>query len=448
MGRSHASAKAEVLLFGRTSTPRWTKRIAAVLAAAIVATVPARDARAVSTERLNSAFRAAQWVVARQESNGAFFNQTQSAHQTAETLAAIVAGGVTGDPVAKGLGYISANGPAAATKGAFTGRIIAGIVAGGADPRAFGGVDYVATLDGQYNATTGAFDVSNFFANLLGANGALAARRALPAQAIAYLRANECAGGGFGFSNGCVEPDTDTTALAVNVLVGAGLRTDSIVTRARSFLLSRQNPDGGFGFASSFPPTSGDSTGLGLALIAALGEEAQSHPWLQPDGDDPVRALLALQDSDGAFKFSFSDVTGNAFSTVNAIPGMAGATFPIRPAPPPPGPPPPDQPPPAPDAGTGTGTLTVAPDTFIASRDLARTKDRTPTFQFASNKVAVRFECAIDGTDFSPCGSPFTLGRLRPGSHTFAVRAIDSNERVDPSPAMDDFDVVKRRRRR
>ena len=448
MSRSRASAKAEVLSFGRTSTPVWTKLLAAVLAAAIVATVPAIGVRAVSNERRESALRAAQWVVARQEPNGAFFNPTQSAHQTAETLAAIVAGGASGDPVAKALGYISTNGQVAATKGAFTGRIIAGIVAGGADPRAFGGVDYVAILESQYNATTGAYDADGFFANLLGANGALAANGALPAQAIAYLRANECATGGFGFSNGCGEADTDTTALAVSAFVAAGLGSDPVVARARTFLLSRQNADGGFGFAASFPPTSGDSTGLGLTLIAAIGEEAQAHPWLQVDGDDPVRALLALQDAAGAFKFSSADTEGNSFSTVNAVPGMAGRSFPIRPAVPPPPPPAPPAPPASPDPSAPGPDVVSAPDTFIASGNIERTRDRTPTFQFAANRVSVRFECAVDGGDFVPCSSPFTTGRLRRGAHTFAVRAIDADDSVDPTPATDGFVVVRQRRRR
>lgn len=448
MGRSRTSAKAGVLFFGKTSTPLWTKILAAVLAAAVVATVPTDRVRAVSGERETSALRAAQWVVARQEANGAFFNPTQSAHQTAETLAAIIAGGASGDPVARALDYISANGQAAATKGAFTGRIIAGVVAAGEDPRAFGGVDYVAILDSQYDASTGAYDASNFFANLLGANGAVAANGGLPAQAVAYLRANECAAGGFGFSNGCGEADTDTTALAVSVLVAAGFGSDPIVARARTFLSTRQNDDGGFGFAASFPPTSADSTGFGLVVIAALGEEAQAHPWLQVDGDDPVRALLALQDPSGGFKFSPADTEANAFSTVNAIPGMAGRPFPIHPAIPPPPPPPPPAPSATPDPSAPDPDVVPPPDTFLSSRDLERTSDRSPTFQFAANKVLVRFECSLDGGDFVPCASPFTTRRLRRGPHSFAVRAIDADDRIDATPASDGFVVVQRRRRR
>jgi hypothetical protein len=445
MGRSRTSAKAEVVHFCRTFGSRRTVRFAGlVLAGALAASaVPAVDA--VSAERLTSARRAAQWIVDRQEGNGAFFSPTQRVDQTGETLAAVVAGGITGTPVTNALSYISANGQAGATRGAFTGRIIAGIVAGGGDPSAFGGVDYVAILGSQYDQATGAWESSDLFSNLLAANGSLAAGVGLLPQAVAYLRANECAGGGFSFANACgFGPDTDTTALAVSVFVSAGLSLDPVVARARAFIASRQNDDGGFGFASSFPPTSGDSTGLALSAIAAIGEEPQAHPWQQVDGDDPVKTLLSLQDAAGAFRFSASDAEGNAFTTVNAIAGMAGLFLPIRATAPPPADPS-ASPSPTPSAGPGTGGR--APETSISSDDVVRTRDRTPTFQFAADEVSVRFECSVDSSEFRPCSSPFTLGRLGVGAHVFSVRAIDGSGNADETPAVDDFRVVKKKRR-
>jgi hypothetical protein len=446
MGRSRTSAKAEVVSFCRTFGSRRTKRFAGLLIAAAIAAaaVPAVDA--VSSERLTSARRAAQWIVDRQQSNGAFFSATQRVDQTAETLVAVVAGGITGAPVVNALSYVRANGQAGATRAAFTGRIVAGIVAGGGDPRSFGGVDYVAILNSQYDQATGAFEPGDFdfFSNVIAANGAVAGTGSLPPQAVAYLRSNECAGGGFSFSKACAfGADLDTTALTVNVFVAAGLSADPVVVRGRTFALTRQDADGGFTFDGS-SSTSGDSTGLGLALIAALGEEAQVHPWRQADGDDPVIALLALQDADGAFRFSSGDAAGNALTTVNAIPGMAGRPLPIRAAPTAPSPS--DGPTPEPEPEPET-VDTTAPGTAIGSRDLVRTRDRTPTFQFASDEVNVRFECAIDGGLDVPCSSPFTASRLGFGEHTFSVRAIDAVGNVDASAASDSFKVVKKRRR-
>lgn len=443
MGRSRTSAQAEVVHSWRTSAVRWTRRVAGVVAVATVVAVGA-PASGVSLERLTSARAAAQWIVDRQESSGAFFSPTQRADQTAETLAAIVAGGITGAPITNALSYISANGQAAATRAAFTGRIVAGIVAGGADPTSFGGVDYVAILNSQYDQSTGAFEPGefDFFSNVIAALGALAGSGSLPPQAIAYLRSNECAGGGFSFSRACAfGPDLDTTALAVNAFVAAGLAADPAVIRAREFALTRQAADGGFTF-DAFSSTSGDSTGLGLALIAALGEEAQAHPWRQADGDDPVAVLLALQDAAGAFKFSATDTTGNALTTVNAIPGMAGKPLPIRGAAQPP-----DDPSASPSASPSAPPRGGAPDTTISSRDLTKTRDRTPTLQFAADTVSVRFECSVDDEPFRPCSSPYTLAKLAFGHHVFTVRAIDGDGNTDPTAATDGFKVVKKRRR-
>jgi hypothetical protein len=443
MGRSRTSAKAEVL-FCRTFGSRRTVRFAGIFVAAVLVATAVPGVDAVSSERLTSARRAAQWLVDGQQSNGAFFSSTQRVDQTAETLVAVVAGGITGSPVTSALDYIRANGQAGASRAAFTGRIVAGIVAGGGDPKSFGGVDYVSILNSQYDQATGAYEPGDFdfFSNVIAATGAVAANGTLPPQAVAYLRSNECPGGGFSFSKACAfGPDLDTTALTVNVLVAAGLAADPTVIDARTFALTRQGDDGGFAF-DGFSSTSGDSTGLGLALIAALGEEAQVHPWRQPDGDDPVTALLGLQDAAGAFKFSSAEAAGNALTTVNAIPGMAGRPLPIRGTPT--APPPSDEPTPDPEPAPGDAT---APDTAIGSGDLVRTRDRTPTFQFASDKVGVRFECAVDADTDVPCSSPFTVQRLGFGEHTFSVRAIDAAGNADGSPASDVFKVVKKRKR-
>ena len=125
------------------------------------------------------------------------------------------------------------------------------------------------------------------------------------------------AGGGFGFENSCTQgADVDTSVWAIDVLVGAGRRSDKAVADARAFILSTQHDDGGFGFAKD-KPTSADSTGLVLSAIAALGENATASPWRQPDGDDPLSALLKLQAPDGSFRFSASTSDGNVMSTTN-----------------------------------------------------------------------------------------------------------------------------------
>jgi hypothetical protein len=279
-----------------------------------------------------AAGRAAAWVESRQQPSGAFFDADAQADGVAETLAALAAAGVSGDAVDRALGYLERRGPQAAQGGGKTGRIVMGLVASARDPRSFGGVDYVAKLRSFYNATTGAYDPSTVYADALAVLGVIASGERLPNQAPAYLRANQCATGGFSWRTGCAgTADVDTTTAVLSALVAAGAPASDLgVTRARTFLQQVQNADGGFGLEPG-QPTNANSTGLALSAIAALGEDAGAPPWRRPDGPTPLGALLALQQPSGAFRFTAAQADDNPYATVQAIPGLAGAAYPIRP---------------------------------------------------------------------------------------------------------------------
>jgi hypothetical protein len=45
------------------------------------------------------------------------------------------------------------------------------------------------------------------------------------------------------------------------------------------------------------------------------------------------------------------------------------------------------------------------------------------------------FECSLDRSAFSPCSSPVILTNLLAGSHIFQVRAVDTLDNRDPTPA-------------
>jgi large repetitive protein len=77
---------------------------------------------------------------------------------------------------------------------------------------------------------------------------------------------------------------------------------------------------------------------------------------------------------------------------------------------------------------------TTGPETTIATTPANPTSDRTGTFTFTS-EAGARFECRVDGAAFAPCTSPFTTASLSDGTHTFAVRAIDTAGNVDATPA-------------
>jgi serine protease len=105
------------------------------------------------------------------------------------------------------------------------------------------------------------------------------------------------------------------------------------------------------------------------------------------------------------------------------------------PAPPPPAPPPTLPPPSAPATPRTTPPDTVAPNTRLARVPARATRAPRAVFTFSSTEPASRFECRLDRGRWTGCSSPRAYRALRPGAHTFRVRAIDAAGNVDATPA-------------
>jgi hypothetical protein len=311
---------------------RW---LAAATATALILAAPlqanAREARepARTVDRLDSARRGADYLVAHEGADGTFFGDP-APHHVAETLVALVAGGVSGDPVARALAAIAAAGPAAASRAGEAGLLVMGIVAAGENPRDFHGGDYVARLQSFYNPLLGEYD-TQMFQNALAMLGALAAGETLPREAITFLRVIQCVDGGFPVQIPCgaAGGHVDVTAMTIDALVRAGIpASDPLRANARTFLIGAQNAEGAFGDGAG-KSTNANSTGLALTAIAALGESATAPPWRQPDGDDPVARLGALQQQDGSFRQSAAFAGALDLATRQAVPGMAARALPL-----------------------------------------------------------------------------------------------------------------------
>lgn len=286
-------------------------RVGALAAAAmIVAPLPA-SARAPIPA-------AASWIAARQASDGGFFGQAQPADATAEAIAALRVSGDQSGAVWRALAYVRRAGPARASRPAYAGRIVMGLVAAGQNPRDFGGVDYVSRITAAYAA--GSYE-TGVYAHALAVLGLVAAREPVPDGAITYLRANQCGDGGFAHDPGCVpRADTDTTSMVVCALAGARVPgSDLIRSRAREWLRSLRAAGGGYPHATG-QAVNANSTGLAVSALACAGER----------DDQSVSVLRGMQTADGGVRYRASDAQANEYATVQAVPALAGSGYPVR----------------------------------------------------------------------------------------------------------------------
>ncbi|MFL5321013.1 MAG: endonuclease/exonuclease/phosphatase family protein, partial [Myxococcaceae bacterium] len=80
-------------------------------------------------------------------------------------------------------------------------------------------------------------------------------------------------------------------------------------------------------------------------------------------------------------------------------------------------------------------------DTFLLSAPPAFSNDSDAGFTFSSDFALATFECSLDSASFASCSSPFGYSALSEGGHLFAVRAVDVDGGVDPTPATASWSV-------
>lgn len=305
---------------------RLRQRVGALaLLACIGAASAAPAARAASSDPVRDAVR---FLVSRQVSNGAFFDTVATADVVAEAAAVVAAANGPSTVIDAAMAYVATHGPARADdRGGHAARIVLGIRATGGAPRAFAGTDYVEALRAHYNAVTGTYD-NGVYANALAVLAAASVGVMPSSNTLEYFRLSACANGGMSHEAGCVQaPDIDTTAMAIIALRASRISaSDPVVAGARRFLLDTQNADGGWGLEPEHP-TNANSTGLAISAVLSLGERVATAPWR--DGPrDPARALRALQMPSGAFSY-LAGQRANDYATVQALPALAGASYPL-----------------------------------------------------------------------------------------------------------------------
>ncbi len=86
------------------------------------------------------------------------------------------------------------------------------------------------------------------------------------------------------------------------------------------------------------------------------------------------------------------------------------------------------------------------PQTTVGSLEIRAGRD-VVVAQFSANERGATFECSLDKSAWTPCESPQRYALLRPGAHSFRVRARDLAQNADSTPAGRAWSVVRSRGR-
>jgi hypothetical protein len=295
--------------------------LATALASWLLAPLPARAQAPAAPVQA-----ALNWLRTQQQPDGGFSNgfvPGSDPGATADAVLAIAAAG--GDPADWKIGgatpldalQAAIGTGAIGGAGAFA-KVTLAAKAAGLDVRSFGGVDLTARILEDYSAETGMFG-SGPFDSALAIQALGAASVGLPEGAIDGLLTVRLPDGTYAF-NGDLTPgagDSNTTAAAVMALIAAG--EQQAIAPSLDYFRAVQNDDGGWTYQkpSAFgEATDANSTALVMQALLAAGEDLSA--W-----NDPASALLALQQSSGAFAFNTDAPADNLLATVQAIPALA-----------------------------------------------------------------------------------------------------------------------------
>ena len=279
----------------------------AALAAALVAAPHAGAATADAA----AASRAAAWLSA--GTAGA------PAGQQADAIVALRAAGRTRAALRPRAAALARVAPAYATTAGGAGKVAMAAVASGADPAAFGGVDYLRRVTGRYAAGRYGATAWDQALSILALR---AAGRGVPPAAV---RATFAARGSGGWSFDLTprgRDSVDATAVVLEALAASGVRgSDARVAAAVRWMLAQRNGRGGLGTAGGGAATDANSTAGGVRALRATGRTPPAS----------LRAALrGLQDRDGSVRSTASDQGSRLLATNDALVALAGRWLPVR----------------------------------------------------------------------------------------------------------------------
>jgi CSLREA domain-containing protein len=204
---------------------------------------------------------------------------------------------------------------------------------------------------------------------------------------------------------------------------------------SRTFTVDATPPDTQIDSGPAEGATTTDST----PSFGFSATEVGSSFECRVDGDafavcTSEHTTAALVDGQHTFEVRATDASGNADGS------PASRTFTVDAV---------SDTPPDPGPGPGPGPDRTPPQTTIDQQPKDKLKaGKSAGYAFSSSEAGSTFRCSIDGKPQAPCASPLTLTKLKKGTHTFEVVAVDAAGNADPTPATDTFKVKKKERKR
>ena len=281
------------------------------------------------------------WLQSQQDASGAFLGMSGSPDPgtTVDAVLALVASpGFDEAAVQRATAWLNGNAkPYIETGAGQAAKVVLAMAATGGDPTSVNGVNPVELFEGSINADTGlcGFGVFDHAYCML---AEVAIGKEAPQEWIDAFRKAQISNGGWAFDGSTDEAsaDSNTTALAIEALVAAGVpANDNMIVHALDYLKTTMAPTGGFAYSATPFSTAAtpaavelvadaNSTGVVIQALIAVDADITAPEW-----GDPVTVLLGFQNESGAFRYMDNMPDDNLFATVQAMPAIAGIAFPI-----------------------------------------------------------------------------------------------------------------------
>jgi hypothetical protein len=284
---------------------------------------------------IDNAQSASKYIKTLQNADGGFpaFGVDSSAGSTLDATFALVSAGYDVTRLQSNAGnspddYLSTQAASYSSDPGAAAKLSLGVSDMGLDPSNFGGVNLLSIMNANFNSGTGVYGL-DLFDEAFYMLALEQAGQTVPAAASSYLASIQQPDRGWEFAPG-FGSDTNTAAMVVEALIGAGMATsNAVVTDAIGYLASAQNADGGFGFVPGIDSDPDTTAVIVQALVAANQNLDDSGPFA-PGGNTALEGLLAFRNAaNGAFQFFGSD---SAFATYQAVPALMLGAFPsVRP---------------------------------------------------------------------------------------------------------------------